>query len=550
MFAIIVGVLELIFPIAVNQTIDQVLPDGDWKAILMVSVFLLTLYLISMTLNYFVITLGHRLGINIETDMRRELYDHYQKQSHSYFDDRKTGELMSSITTELNEVSELAHHGPEEIFIMIMTIIGSSILMFNTHAQLAIITVVLIPILAVLVAYFNKKMVNVNEKIYDALGHFNAGIENALSGIRVVKAFANEDFEKDKFEDMNQGYRQTKIDFYQTMGLSNSFNYLIMRFVNLFAFVAGSYYTLRGEISLGDFVGFILLSNIFIQPIQRLSAMLELYPKGISGFNRLQNTLLLEPTIEDSPDAIEAPEFAGYIEYKDVSFGYDEGKEVLSGINISIDPGETIAFVGPSGVGKTTLVNLLPRFYEVSNGSITIDDYDIKNLTMQSLRAQIGVVQQDVFLFNGTVRDNVLYGRLDATDKEVEDAIDASQLREVIDDLPKGIYTEIGERGVRLSGGQKQRLSIARIFLKNPPILILDEATSALDTETEHYIQTSLNKLSKGRTTLIIAHRLATIKDADRILVVSEDGINEDGTHEELLEFGGHYAELHSAQFS
>lgn len=393
-------------------------------------------------------------------------------------------------------------------------------------------------------------MVNVNEKIYDALGHFNAGIENALSGIRVVKAFANEDFEKDKFEDMNQGYRQTKIDFYQTMGLSNSFNYLIMRFVNLFAFVAGSYYTLRGEISLGDFVGFILLSNIFIQPIQRLSAMLELYPKGISGFNRLQNTLLLEPTIEDSPDAIEAPEFAGYIEYKDVSFGYDEGKEVLSGINISIDPGETIAFVGPSGVGKTTLVNLLPRFYEVSNGSITIDDYDIKNLTMQSLRAQIGVVQQDVFLFNGTVRDNVLYGRLDATDKEVEDAIDASQLREVIDDLPKGIYTEIGERGVRLSGGQKQRLSIARIFLKNPPILILDEATSALDTETEHYIQTSLNKLSKGRTTLIIAHRLATIKDADRILVVSEDGINEDGTHEELLEFGGHYAELHSAQFS
>lgn len=547
--AIIAAILELIFPIAVNRTIDTVLPNGSLKVIMTVAAILFALYLLSMTLNYIVVTLGHRLGINIETDMRRELYEHYQKQPYSYYDERKTGELMSSITTELFEVSELAHHGPEDIFITVMTLLGSFVLMYDTHAQLAVITVVLIPILGVLLAFFNKKMVKVNQRIYNSLASFNAGIENALSGIRVVKAFANEDYEKENFEEMIQGYRNTKIDFYQTMGVSSSFNYMIMRLINLFSFIAGAYFILQGELSTGDFVGFILLSNVFIQPIQKINTMLELYPKGYTGFKRLQEELMREPSIQDAQDAIEAPEFKGYIDYHQVSFGYEEGKDVLEDINLSIKPGETIAFVGPSGVGKTTLVNLLPRFYEVSAGSITIDGYDIREVTMESLRKQIGVVQQDVFLFNGTVRDNVLYGRLDATDEEVEAAIDAAQLREVVEDLPQGLDTEIGERGVRLSGGQKQRLSIARIFLKNPAILILDEATSALDTETEQYIQSSLNKLSEGRTTLIIAHRLATIKDADRILVVSAEGIHEDGTHEELLELNGHYAELHDAQF-
>lgn len=547
--AIIAAILELIFPIAVNRTIDTVLPNGSLKVIMTVAAILFSLYLLSMTLNYIVVTLGHRLGINIETDMRRELYEHYQKQPYSYYDERKTGELMSSITTELFEVSELAHHGPEDIFITVMTLLGSFVLMYDTHAQLAVITVILIPILGVLLAFFNKKMVKVNQRIYNSLASFNAGIENALSGIRVVKAFANEDYEKENFEEMIQGYRDTKIDFYQTMGVSSSFNYMIMRLINLFSFIAGAYFILQGELSTGDFVGFILLSNVFIQPIQKINTMLELYPKGYTGFKRLQEELMREPSIQDAQDAIEAPEFKGYIDYHQVSFGYEEGKDVLEDINLSIKPGETIAFVGPSGVGKTTLVNLLPRFYEVSAGSITIDGYDIREVTMESLRKQIGVVQQDVFLFNGTVRDNVLYGRLDASDEEVEAAIDAAQLREVVEDLPQGLDTEIGERGVRLSGGQKQRLSIARIFLKNPAILILDEATSALDTETEQYIQSSLNKLSEGRTTLIIAHRLATIKDADRILVVSAEGIHEDGTHEELLELNGHYAELHDAQF-
>ncbi|MDN6196434.1 MAG: ABC transporter ATP-binding protein/permease, partial [Atopostipes suicloacalis] len=508
-----------------------------------------SLYLLSMTLNYLVITLGHRLGINIETDMRRELYEHYQNQSYKFFDKKKTGEMMSRITSELFDVSELAHHGPEDVFITMMTFVASFVLMYNTHAQLAIITIVFIPILAFLLTIFNRKMLGVNQRIFNSLAKFNAGIQNALSGIRVVKAYANEGFEKKNFEELIQGYRSTKIDFYQTMGISASFNYILMRLINLFAFLAGSFFTLRGELTMGEFVGFILLSNIFVRPIEKINAMLELYPKGYTGFKRLQEELRIEPDIVDAKDAVEAPNFEGMIEYKNISFSYEEGKEILENIDMEIKVGETVAFVGPSGVGKTTLVNLLPRFYELDKGQILIDGIDIKKMTMQSLRKQIGVVQQDVFLFNGSIRDNVLYGRLDASEREVKEAIDASQLREVVDALPEGLDTQIGERGVLLSGGQKQRLSIARIFLKNPAILILDEATSALDAETEFYIQKALNELAKGRTTLIIAHRLATIKDADRILVISQEGIIEDGSHEELLSLGGHYSKLHRGQF-
>ncbi|MGO4937086.1 ABC transporter ATP-binding protein [Fundicoccus sp. Sow4_H7] len=547
--AVVSAILELFFPIAVNYVIDQVLPDGTLKTIAMFSVMLLALYLFNATLNYIVVALGHRLGINIETDMRRELFAHFQDQSYSYFDEVKTGELMTRLTNDLFEVSELAHHGPEDVFITIMTLVGSFMLMMNVHVPLAITTVILIPLLAVALAYFNRQMMGINKRIYQNIGEFNAGLENTLSGIRVVKAFANEEHEKHLFEKMNQGYRQTKITFYETMAASSTFNYLLVRLINLFAFIAGSYFTLKGDISMGDLVGFILLSNIFVRPIERLNAMIEMYPKGFAGFKRLKEELSRKPEIIDSVDAIEAPLFEGNISYNNVSFGYNPEKPVLKNINLDIKAGETVAFVGPSGAGKTTLVNLLPRFYEITNGTITIDGKDIRDFTMESLRDQIGIVQQDVFLFGGTIRENVLYGRLDATEEEVNEAIRMSKLEDVISNLPDGLDTQIGERGAKLSGGQKQRLSIARIFLKNPSILILDEATSALDTQTEMFIQQSLDQLAEGRTTLIIAHRLATIKHANRIIVVTPRGITEDGTHDELMALQGSYARLYQTQF-
>ncbi|MBG9979997.1 ABC transporter ATP-binding protein [Facklamia lactis] len=547
--AILAAFLELLFPAAVNRIIDTVLPQADLSLILIVSVILFVLYIFNMFLNYIVVTIGHRLGINIETDLRRELFAHYQKQSYHYFDKHKTGELMSRITTDLFDISELAHHGPEDIFITLMTLIGAFILMLRVHAELAIITVLLVPLLAMVFIYFNRKMVRINRKIFSNLGQFTAGIQNSLSGIRVVKAFANEMFEKENFENLIQGYRKQKLNYYQTMGSSSSFNYIMMRLINLFALLAGSFYTLRGEISIGEMVGFILLSNVFIRPIEKINAMLELYPKGYAGFKRFQEVLAQEPDIVDKEDAIDAPAFLGEITYTNVHFAYEKDVPILKNINLKIHAGENVAFVGPSGAGKTTIVNLLPRFYEVDQGSIKIDGIDLRDMTMESLRKQIGIVQQDVFLFGGTIRENVLYGRLDASEEEVEQAIKAARLEEVVADLPAGLDTQIGERGVRLSGGQKQRLSIARIFLKNPAILILDEATSALDTKTEQFIQQSLEKLSQGRTTLVIAHRLATIKNVDRIIVVNQEGIVEDGSHDELLALNGQYAALYNAQF-
>ena len=549
MCAIISAVLELIFPIAVNRVIDEVLPDGNLKMIIMFSVLLFTMYLFNMWMNYIVVALGHEFGINVETDMRRDLFDHYQKQSYTYFDNVKTGELLSRVTTDLFDISEVAHHGPEDVFITIMTLLGAFLLMLNVHVPLAVITVFLLPLMGIALFVFNKKMTQVNTRIFSNVAKFTAGIGNSLSGIRVVKAFANEAHEKKIFEGYNQGFRENKLAFYKTMAISSSFNYILVRLINLFAFLAGSYYTVIGELSLGELVGFILLANVFVRPLEKINNMIELYPKGYAGFKRFSKELKRKPDIVDQPDAYPAPAFKGDIEYHQVSFAYEDGKTVVAEANLSIKSGETIAFVGPSGAGKTTLVNLLPRFYEVTSGAITIDGHNIQDVTMESLRKQIGIVQQDVFLFTGTVRENVLYGRLDATPEEVEAAIDAARLREVVEDLPQGLDTEIGERGVRLSGGQKQRLSIARIFLKNPSILILDEATSALDTQTEQFIQASLDKLAQGRTTLIIAHRLATIRHADRIIVVTPDGITEDGTHDELIALKGHYAELYFAQY-
>lgn len=547
--AILAAILELAFPVVVNRVINKLLPTGNWALIVTVSLSLLFLYLVNTVLQYVVVYFGHTLGVNIETDMRRELYSHLQKQPFSYYDNKKTGKLMARLTTDLFEISEVAHHGPEDIFITLITLIGAFSIMLTIHVELAIATVIMIPFIMVALIIFNKKMTHINIKIFQNLGKFNAGIEASVSGIREVQAFANEKYEAGRFEVLNQTYRKSKILFYKMMGISSSYNYFLIRLINLFALFFGAFYTIRGEINYGDFVSFILLANIFVRPIEKVNTMIESYPKGIAGFKRFREELGKKPAIQDKVDAKVLPLVKGNIQYKDVSFWYDSTNKVLDHINLSITAGETIAFVGPSGAGKTTICNLLPRFYEINQGEVLIDGINIQDVTMESLRKQIGIVQQDVFLFPGSLRENILYGKLDASEDEVNEAVRLAHLEQVVLGMPEGLDTVIGERGVKLSGGQKQRVSIARMFLKNPSILILDEATSALDTETEQAIQDSLNSLSVGRTTLVIAHRLATIKHATRIVVVNEIGIAEEGSHEELMALNGFYRRLYEAQF-
>lgn len=547
--AVLAGLLELVFPVAVNEVIDKIMPQKEFRIILMACCALFLFYILNTVLQYIVVFFGHKLGVNIETDMRKELFAHLQTQPYEYYDNQKTGKLISRLTTDLFEISEVAHHGPEDIFITLMTLAGSFLLMLHTHVKLAIATFALLPLITIALVFFNKKMTKVNTRIYENLGEFNAGVEASVSGIRVTQSFANENFEATRFAGLSEAYRQSKILFYRVMAVSSAYNYLLIRLINLFTLIFGSYYVIQGELTNGQFVGFILLANVFVRPIEKVNNMIESYPKGIAGFKRLTEELDKKPNILDRPDAIVVKELKGDILYRDVSFSYGGEKPVLDHINLAIAPGETVAFVGQSGSGKTTLCNLLPRFYDVTGGAITIDGIDIRQMTLKSLRNQIGIVQQDVFLFPGSIKENIAYGRLDASDEEIMAAAKLAHLDGVLAQMPDGIETQIGERGVKLSGGQKQRVAIARMFLKNPPILILDEATSALDTETEQVIQESLNSLAKGRTTLIIAHRLASIKHASRIVVVSPKGIVEQGSHEELMAKGGAYRALYEAQF-
>ncbi len=546
--AVISGLLELGFPIAVKLFVDELLPTQQWTMIVLAAIGLLVIYAVNTGLMAVVVYWGHMLGINIETEMRRRSFDHLQKLSFRFYDDNKTGHLLARVTKDLEEIGEVAHHGPEDLFIAVMTFLGALALMFWINAELALITALVIPAVAWVTSRYGARMTRNWQAIYRRVGEFNVRLEENIGGMRVVQAFGNEDHERDLFARDNANYRRTKLDAYRIMAASTSLNYMSMRLIQLIVMVAGSYFVLTEALTAGGFVSFLLLVNVFFRPIDKINSVIETYPKCIAGFQRYLALIDTEPDIADRPGAKTVGKLAGDISYRGVSFGYDGARPVLKDVDLDIAAGETVAFVGPSGAGKTTLCSLLPRFYEVTSGTIRVDGIDVRDMTLASLRDNIGIVQQDVFLFGGSLRDNIAYGRLGAGEAEIVEAARRARLDRMIDELPEGFDTIIGERGVKLSGGQKQRLAIARMFLKNPPILILDEATSALDIETEREIQQSLTELSRGRTTLVIAHRLATIRHADRIVVVADTGIAEQGSHAELVAHGGIYSRLDAAQ--
>ncbi|QCR30862.1 ABC transporter ATP-binding protein [Lysinibacillus sp. SGAir0095] len=548
--AIIVAILELAFPMAVQWFIDDLLPTNEWGMIVKVSILLLFVFVISTVLNFIVNYLGHKLGINIETDMRQDLFNHLQKQSFRFFDNNKTGHLMSRITNDLFDIGEFAHHGPEDFFIAIMTFIGAFAIMFNVNPTLAFVALVAVPFLIWIVTYSNKKMNAAWKEMYGKIADVNGRIEDSVSGIRVVQSFTNEKFEMKRFREQNGLFKTAKLMGYKVMSGTHSGIYMMTRLLTLAVLVVGAWLSFNGKLSYGELVSFVLYTNVLIKPIDKISALLELYPKGMAGFKRFQEMLNEQPEVQDKAGAIDVEYLHGDIKFENVTFGYEGDKVILNDISFELRAGEMTAFVGPSGAGKTTICSLIPRFYDVNSGAISIDGLDIRDMSKRSLRDQIGIVQQDVFLFTGTIRENIAYGKLGASEDEILEALRKAHLEEFVNNLSDGLETEIGERGLKLSGGQKQRLAIARMFLKNPPILILDEATSALDTETEKIIQESLAELAENRTTLVIAHRLATIKDADRVMVVTPNGIEEDGSYNELVADNGIFARLHQHQYS
>ncbi|WP_068504560.1 ABC transporter ATP-binding protein [Paenibacillus kribbensis] len=547
--ALLAALLELAFPLAVNRVVDDLLPSGNWKWILFACLALLGIYVVSAGLNYVVTYWGHKLGINIESDMRKKLFDRVQKQSFRFFDNNKTGHLVSRMTNDLMDIGEIAHHGPEDLFIALMTLGGAFGIMLSINWKLAVLTFIIVPLMIYLSLYFSRKMNAAFHRMFSDIADYNARIENNVSGIRVVQAFSNEAHEMERFAENNGRFRKTKLIAYRIMAWNSSISFILMKLVSLFVLVCGTWFVIEGQMTYGEFIAFVMLSNVFLAPIKQINSVIETYPKGIASFRRYLDLLESESDVEDLPDAKTVNHLNGDIKFEGVTFGYENKDKVLRKVDLSIHAGETVALVGPSGAGKTTLCSLLPRFYDVEEGSITIDGMDIREMKLDSLRSMIGIVQQDVFLFDGTIRENIAYGKLDASEDEIWDAARRAQIEDLVRSYPEGLDTMIGERGVKLSGGQKQRLSIARMFLKNPPILILDEATSALDTETEAAIQQALTELSQGRTTLVIAHRLATIKNADRIIVVADQGIAEQGRHEELLSAKGAYSRLHQAQY-
>ncbi len=548
--ALLISAVDVAYPLFSKIAIQQYLPDGKYRAFFIFIAIALTAYVLRALMQYVVTAFGHKLGVLMEADMRRDVFSHLQKLSFSFFDKSRTGVLMSRCTNDLFEMTELAHHGPEDLFISIVTLTGSLIVMFTIEWRLALVLAVLVPVFSGAVLLMRKWLMRVSGNVKAGLATVNSDIESSISGMRVAQAFTNEKYEIEKFDRGNRTYVKSRQKFYVAMA---SFGFVMELFTSVLSVVVlgmGGYLIMAQDMDLLVLLTFTMYVSSFTSPIKRLSAFAEVYTMGMSGFGRFTEIMDTEPDIEDTPNAADIGSVKGDVVFDHVSFAYDENEEVLEDVSLHVPTGRTVALVGPSGGGKTTICHLLPRFYEPHDGRILIDGKDIRGLTMHSLRENIGIVQQDVFLFADTIRENIRYGRTAATEQEIIAAAKAAEIHDDIMAMPAGYDTVVGERGLTLSGGQKQRVSIARIFLKNPPILILDEATSALDSATEARITTAFDRLSKGRTTLIIAHRLSTVRNADEIIVVDSGRIIEQGTHDELIRLGGEYAALHSAQIN
>ena len=544
--AAVISLVDLAYP-QILRTMTKTLFTQDKDIILhalpVIAVSLFVMYIVQSLCKYYVTCQGHMMGAKMERDMRRELFDHYQELSFSYYSKNNSGQMMSKLVSDLFDISEFAHHGPENLFISLVKIVGAFIFLVFINKKLALPLILLVIVMFVFSFRQNAKMQETFMENRRKIGDVNASLQDTLSGIRVVQSFANEDIERAKFKKSNEAFLVSKRDNYHCMGSFMSSNLFFQGMMYLVTLVYGGYLIAQGEMQTADLAMYALYIGIFISPIQILVELVEMMQKGLSGFRRFLDVMETESEIRDADNVAELTDVKGHVRYDHVSFHYsDDETPVLSDISIDIPAGKSIALVGPSGSGKTTICSLLPRFYDVTGGSITVDGKDIRGLTLKSLRSQIGMVQQDVYLFDGTIKDNIAYGKPGASDEEIIKAAKCASIHDFIMELPDGYDTYVGERGTRLSGGQKQRISIARVFLKNPPILILDEATSALDNESERWIQKSLEELSKNRTTITIAHRLSTIRDADEIIVITEDGIAERGTHAELLEKNGLYA--------
>lgn len=548
--ALVAAGCDLVYPVVSRNIINTYIPDKNIRLILTWCAALLVIYIIQTVMQYFMQYQGHIVGVRMQADMRRDVFEHLQKLPFSYFDEHKTGVIMSRIVNDLMDISEFAHHGPEDLFISIVTVVGAFIILCTVNIPLTLITFAVLPFLVLFIIKKRTAMTVAFRKNRIEIAEVNASLENSIAGIRVSRAFTGEREEEKKFAENNQRYVTVRERSYRVMAEFFSGTNFLTSLMNVVILAAGGYCVYRGVISVGDMVAYMLFINMFVNPIKKLIQFVEMFQNAITGYVRFQELMNVEPE-KDEKGAIELKDVRGEIVFDDVTFHYDENKEVLSHISLTFPQGKMVAIVGPSGGGKTTLCHLIPRFYEISSGSILVDGHDIRDVTRASLRRQIGIVQQDVFLFTGTIFDNIAYGKLGASREEVYEAAKKANIHDYIMSLPEGYDTFVGERGVKLSGGQKQRISIARVFLKNPPILVLDEATSALDNVTENYIQDSLDDLCKNRTTIVVAHRLSTIKNADEIIVMDRDGIEERGTHEELLARGnGIYKELYEAQFA